>query len=419
MIRAAQEQAAASLPRVWYLTDGFFPPIVGGLEKHAFQLSSRWIARGLPLTVITRKMEPDSPASELYGNVPITRIPPVGILKGKGWRAVLPMLSLLLRVTCRLFANAGSYEIILVSGVRILSIPAVVLSRLLGKRCVIKSESPIELWEDVSRQSRERMRIPGVGPLLRAYRGTRNAILRRADRLVAISAEIGRQYLEIGIDPARICPIPNGVNTDLFHPVPALEKKQLRWTLGFPPEAAVFIFSGRLARTKGVMTLARVWRRLTQSRPDIHLVIVGSGKSSVDDCEEELKEYVGSNRMEAQLTLTGEVHDVHRYLQAADVFVFPTDFEGFSLALVEAMICGLPAVCTRTGAACELIRDRQTGRLIEPKDAEDLQAALEWMLERRDGWPEMGKAAHDSTACLYSMDRVVNQYLELFASLAR
>ena len=412
------ERTSVSLPRVWYLTDGFFPPIVGGLEKHAFQLSSLWIAKGLPLTVITRKMEPDSPSSELYENVPITRIPPVGILKGKGWRAVLPMLSLLVRVAYRLFSNVGAYEIVLVSGVRILSIPAVLLSRLLGKRCVIKSESPIELWEDVSSQSLERMKFFCVAPLLRVYRSMRNVLLRRADKLVAISAEIGRQYLEIGIDPGKICAIPNGIDTELFQPVPAAEKRRLRTALGLPADAAVFIFSGRLARTKGVMTLARVWSALLQERPDIHLVMLGSGRSSVDSCEEELKEYVRHNGMEAHVSLTGEVDDVHRYLQASDVFVFPTDFEGFSLALVEALACGLPTVSTRSGAACELVEDRRTGRLVDPKDAAQLQSALEWMLANRDGWEAMGKAARLTIVGRYGMERVANQYLELFAGLA-
>ncbi|GBE10234.1 glycogen synthase [bacterium BMS3Abin12] len=405
--------------RVWFLAESFYPPFVGGLEKHAHLLLSKLVSADMDVTVLTRKMDPTSPAHEVFKNVPIRRIPPVGILKGKGWNALVPLLSLLVRVTYLLLRHAKRYDILMVSGVRVLSIPAVLVSKVLHKPCVIRSGSPIELQEAISTESLKKMGFPGVNVLLRILRNIRNGVLRRADCLVAISEEIRQQYLDIGVDSRRIAEIPNGADPSVFHPVTEADKFRLRREFGLPDDRAIFVFTGRLARMKGVMDLVYIWDEMVRRYPKIHLLYVGSGKRSVDGCEDELKTFIRENDLEAYVTLAGEVDSVCEYLQAADVFVFPSDYEGFGSALLEAVFCGLPAIATNVGVAAQVIRDGEYGRLVAPKDPAELRSAIVWMLERRDHWKAMGAHAATAAGGEYSIDNEARRYMDLFDDLRK
>ena len=76
------------------------------------------------------------------------------------------------------------------------------------------------------------------------------------------------------------------------------------------------------------------------------------------------------------VTLTGSVANVNEYLQASDVFVFPSDYEGFSLSILEAMSVGLPLVSTRVGIAAELEPRGEFALLVPPKDKPAFRDAL-------------------------------------------
>jgi UDP-glucose:(heptosyl)LPS alpha-1,3-glucosyltransferase len=119
------------------------------------------------------------------------------------------------------------------------------------------------------------------------------------------------------------------------------------------------------------------------------------------------------------VSLAGEVDNVHSYLQAADVFVFPSEFEGFGISIIEALACGLPAVVTRVGIALEIIETYKNGILIGPKNPQELHQAMDWLLEHRDLWGTIGMNARNSITEKFSMDAVAGKYLEMFLELQR
>jgi UDP-glucose:(heptosyl)LPS alpha-1,3-glucosyltransferase len=108
---------------------------------------------------------------------------------------------------------------------------------------------------------------------------------------------------------------------------------------------------------------------------------------------------------------------VHEYLQASDVFVFPSDYEGFGLAIVEALACGLPAVITRVGVAAEHIEDYQNGILVNPKDQTGLRQAMEWLLSHKNLWPGIASNARKGISGKYGMKVVADKYLDVFRQL--
>jgi glycosyltransferase involved in cell wall biosynthesis len=407
-----------SIPRLWYLTETFYPHFVGGLEIHANLLSEQLASNGQDIFVVTRQIEPSWAKFEMVGNVRVKRIPPRGILKGIGWKALVPILNLILRTFYLLLRNVRCYDIVLVSGWKILSIPAVLVSRACGKKCVIKIDSPMELWEDISTDSLKKMKMGSSSSILKWLRHLRAALVGRADCFVAISNEIRQELIGLGVDAQKIRPIPNGIDTNKFHPVTSAEKVKRRQELYLPTEKVIFVYTGRIAISKGTLLLIRVWQDLVQKYKDIHLLIVGSGKNSFDRCEVELKDFIETNHLGESVSLAGEVENVFQYLQASDVFVFPSEYEGFSLALVEALACALPSVVTRVGAASELIQDRISGVLVNPKDPREMQMALEWILNHRHLWVAMGENGRKEVHEKYSIRVVAEKYLEMFLQLS-
>ena len=117
-----------SARRVYWLTEAFYPPIVGGQELFAAQVVRALAARGLELSVITRQTEPPAPAAERIGAVEVRRLAPAGILKGKGWRAVVPLVGFLLRLGFLLLRESRRFDVLIVSGVKIIPLVVVPVS---------------------------------------------------------------------------------------------------------------------------------------------------------------------------------------------------------------------------------------------------------------------------------------------------
>jgi glycosyltransferase involved in cell wall biosynthesis len=398
--------------RVIWLTEAFYPPIVGGQELFAAHLVRSLAARGHGVGVITRQTVPPAPATEMIGAVRVRRIAPAGILKGKGWRAVGPLLGFLGRLTLMLVRDIRRFDVLVVSGVKIIPLIVVPLCWLTGKRCILRVESFFELHEAVSAESLVTMhKLSGRG-IGRIAAALRHVMIRRADYVIAISAEIRAQLIERGVAESRIRQIPNAVDTERFHPITATERRALRTRLGLPVEKLVFVFSGRLSRAKGLPMLVEAWGELVRHYPEAFLVIVGSGRLSFDDCEAEIRGLVETRSLTECVQFAGESDRVHDYLQAADVFIFPTDYEGFSLALVEALACGMPVVGTAVGAAPDLIDDGRNGYLFPPKDPAALLAVMHRALADRERWGQIGDAAR-ATVAPYDLNVVADRYSEL------
>jgi glycosyltransferase involved in cell wall biosynthesis len=404
--------------RICIVTEIFHPEDTGGMGKQAHALAERLIGRGLTVAAVTRKITPQSPDRETVGLVPVTRLPPSGLLKGRGWSALGPVLYFAMRLQWWLLCHARSYDVLLVQGTKQMLLP-VFLTRLVGRcKCVLKVDAFADISEDVGPETLAKMGLSARSPPVRAWRALRNFLLRRADAVIAISSDIRNVFLVRGVDSARIHSIPNGIDMSQFDSIPQSAKAPIRVRLGLPVQPVLAIYSGRLSRAKGLLTLAVAWKSLTQRYRDIHLLIAGSGSSSFDNCEAELKDYMRRHGLNDTVSFLGQVPNVCDYLQAADLFVLPSDSEGFPLGLVEAMAVGLPSVVTRVSGAVDVVRDRDNGILIPIQDAGALEAAFEWLLRNRDQWESIGRKARTTVREYCELTSVTDRYLALFQSLA-
>jgi glycosyltransferase involved in cell wall biosynthesis len=367
--------------------------------------------------VITRRAHRNFAAIELMGSVLVLRFTPVGEIKGVGIRAV-PRLGLLLcKMLWRLVKDARRYDIVLVSGFNFMPISAILAALVTRKPCVVRPESPLEVTEAVGAQSRAKMGLAENSVVMRALRAVRRLAARRVDRYIAISSEIAVGLKRVGVDADRIIAIPNGISVERFTAVTPDRKSHLRAALGLPLSALLMIYTGRLAVSKGVMTLIEVWREIAADHPGAHLVIVGTGSGSFDDCEPALRDFIAAHSLSNRVTLTGSVPGVHEYLQACDLFVFPSDYEGFSLSILEAMCVGLPMVTTRVGIAAELEDRGCFGLLVPPKDKAAFREALSSLLPDSARRARMSVDAQAAVRAGYSSAAEARRYLELFAEL--
>ena len=394
--------------RVLLLTETFLPEIGGG-EQQAQLLSQTLARRGHDVTIVTRRSRRDLPREQLRDGVRIIRIGPAGRGRWKKWGLAVSAISPLTRL------HAG-VDVVFVSGYRIMGVPAVVVAQVLGRKCVLKADSPGEMSGEFFRAGLAPLRLQptsfGVHLMIRF----RNALLRRADAFVAISSPIAAELQSSGVPVERIQYVPNGVDTARFRPALPAERAALRDRLGFP-RGPIAVYTGRLVSYKGLTLLLRVWCELCRSGVSGTLVLVGAGSTDMHNCEDMLRQYVDRHGLGDRVIFTGGVDNVDEHLRAADVFVFPTEKEAFGVSLVEAMACGLPSVATRVGGIADFLVDGANGLVVEPGSFTQLRDALVTLLAGGDRVTALGHAARTTALGRFSADTVADRYLKVFESL--
>jgi glycosyltransferase involved in cell wall biosynthesis len=175
---------------------------------------------------------------------------------------------------------------------------------------------------------------------------------------------------------APVCFIPNGVNLTPYDNLPA--RKVLEAEL---PELAgkfVLLFFGRIHKKKGLDLLAESLARVAPRYPELHVLVAGNDDGAWSPFCDRMSEL----RLTGRVTYLGHVSGerARQVWGAADAFVLPSYSEGFSMAILEALACGLPALIT---TACHFPEAGQAGAaiVVEP-DAAAVTLGLRELLER-------------------------------------
>jgi phosphatidyl-myo-inositol dimannoside synthase len=232
---------------------------------------------------------------------------------------------------------------------------------------------------------------PFLKPVLRQ-------VWRQAVAVTAISYE--HQCLAYKtLDDIHIPIIYNGVDIETFHP----DNQKNR--------SINILCVGRLIERKGQHHLLRAFARLCQEETGCHLKLTLAGTG---DDESKLKVLASQLGIAEQVYFLGFIPretmpDVYRQ---ADIFVLPSQSEGMSIALLEAMASGLPVVVTKTGGTQELISPDENGLVVLWADVDGLARALKRLVEDR-GLREKMSLANRQIALKFSWSQVAEQYLEL------
>lgn len=245
------------------------------------------------------------------------------------------------------------------------------------------------------------------GPTLlqRGKRALRHAlerwVARGFRRVVAVSDSI-RDYIPatVGIAAQRLSTVHNGVGV-------SIESVAAR-RVG---EALTFITVGRLDVIKNHELMLRAFARVAGAHPQARLLLVGDGPQR--PALEALADELG---LRARIELPGFRTDVADLLARADVFLMSSRYEGISIALLEAMRAGLPAVATRVGGIPETVLPQRTGLLVESGDTEAFAGAMESLASSPELRQSLGSAAREFQQREFSLDAMLTRYGALYAS---
>lgn len=395
--------------KICIFTETYYP-VMGGGEAQARALAGKLVENGCPVLVLTRRSDPAFAKVEQYGEVTVHRLPPAGSSHANKW-------GLLFTAFPALFKRRREYDLILVSGFRVIGITAVLASKLLGKACILKADSLGEMSGEFFRAGMAKMKLSTTSVLFRLFLRWRNRILKKADAFAAISSPIAAELRADGVDPRQIHMIPNSVDLQAFFPLSPAEKPALRQRLGLPRKGRLVIYTGRLVSYKGLPLLLRVWQKIAPIYPETTLLLVGEGGLDMHNCEAELRAFVDAHDLQQRVMFTGRVQQVQAYLQASDIFVFPTEREAFGISLIEAMACGLAVIATDAGGIPDILQHRQNGLMTKSGADESLADALRTLLDNPALAASLGRAARRTVTEKYSETMATGQYLALFREL--
>src|SRR5690606_26773199 len=138
-----------------------------------------------------------------------------------------------------------------------------------------------------------------------------------------------------------------------------------------PLESPVVLYTGRLHEAKGLLDLVKAWRLVLEKRPTARLWLVGEGP-----LRDRLWQFISDYELRHRILMPGAFDQVDELLDASDAFVLPSYQEGMSLALLEAMAAGVPAIATDIEANRQLIEHERDGLLVPIADPPALAAAI-------------------------------------------
>lgn len=237
--------------------------------------------------------------------------------------------------------------------------------------------------------------------------------VKKADRIIAVSHSTARDLTEVyGVPSHKIRVIYHGYNEKLFHLPSNAEKSQIpsvKNKYRIPKNAKYLIYVGAIQPRKNLGILVSAFERLKtlHSFRDWKLVLAGADAWMVDD----LKKQIANSIWKKDIITTGNfaISDLPYLLWGAEIFVFPSLYEGFGIPILEAMACGVPVVTAKNSSLVEVAGNNaiyfDAGRIDDlaasikelhsspEKRKELIEGGLDWV--KRFSWDETAKKTYE------------------------
>jgi glycosyltransferase involved in cell wall biosynthesis len=395
-IRHTQPPAAvpASTPRalriLMYST--YFPPEFSGAAQQALMLARQLRRLGHHVEFVTVRWR-DLPQHDVVEGFPVTRL-------HAGRRRKHRELRLWANLCAYVWRRRRDFDVLHSHGAYYTNAIVGPLARVAGLKSIVKASLASDDLHNVGRTLSGRLHL---------------SLLRQVDACVAISHDLVREFGDCGVAAERIHYLPNGVDTDLFHPVDAASRSALRARLGLPADRPVALYVGVMDGRKNIEWLARQWVARDGFGMDAQLLAIGP--QSREDPDGELIGRLRALQHEAPRRFALHAHsaEIENYLRAADLLVLPSHREGLPNVVLEAMASGLPCVAADVSGTRDLVRNGHTGYTYVPDDAESLAGAVTRALApdaRALG--DNGRRMAEQT---FSLEAIAREYSALYGSL--
>jgi len=238
-----------------------------------------------------------------------------------------------------------------------------------------------------------------LSPLIEEYN------LNRAKHVIATSIGIKREIMKYyNIPSKKISLIPNGVNIEKFKPD---RKKRIifRKKLKISQKDVVLLFVGRNLKRKGLEYAIKALHMVKEN--NIKLIVCGG-----DD--EYHRNLVDRSNENERVMFMGDVKNTDEYYAMADIFVFPTFYEGFSFATLEAAASGLPIIATKANGTEDLIENGKNGFLLRTRTPKEISNKIKLLVKNSKLRKQMGKNARETVVKKFAWNIIAKQILEVF-----
>jgi glycosyltransferase involved in cell wall biosynthesis len=320
-------------PHVW-IAHPFHPVLSGpgGGVSYILWLAKELSRAGFPVTLLGAGPPQEEPGIDGVNFVSVSRVPPSG-----SWSWIPYLFGL------AVFAlkNRNTRNTLIHLQRTYFALPFILLRVGAAMVCTIHG-GPTDFLS--IRTSRRGLKLIGkLRQLVDDY------CLSRTQSIIAVSQSIARHYRTTipHLAPA-IQVIPPAADASQFHP---MDKTAARTQLGFPTDSKLITYVGRLAKEKNLPLLLRAYRLvLRDSDASWHLILVGDGEERGD-----ILRLVDEMGLPNVVWVPPMPHEsIPLVLNAADVLVLPSDYEGAPTIVREAVACGVPIVSTRVGDVTEI-----------------------------------------------------------------
>lgn len=183
--------------------------------------------------------------------------------------------------------------------------------------------------------------------------------------------------------------------------------------LGLPVDSFIYLNVGRLDPQKNQKTIIEAFRRVAEKIPNAYLLLVGKGS-----IESDLRKLAVDSGFGNRILFLGRRKDIGDLLELADVFVFPSFFEGLPVALIEAMFKRLPCIASNMEVFQEVIVNHETGLLVNPNSAEDLSGCMLNLHDDSNLRRRLGESAYMHSSSHFSVRVTAEKWEALYSKVA-
>jgi glycosyltransferase involved in cell wall biosynthesis len=380
------------------VTNAIMPDQLGGLQRYVRELAGAIVARGVPVTVLAKRLSPEAPRSERADDGVEIRRFDVPAREHPLYAATYPLASL--RAVTR--AVAATRAIVHIH-YPLQGVPAA----LLGGPYVHTFHAPIH--RELLTEHQERYFLPSAlrGSLVAVARAGERLVAQRARATIALTSYMRDQLAELSPAAAtRAELIPAGIDCEHFSPGPGIDH----------PAAAnggpLLFTARRLVPRTGVSELVRAMPEVVAELPGARLAIAGDGALAA-----EIRTLIDDLGLGGRVFLLGRVSEAELlgWYRAAKLFVLPTQaLEGFGLSTIEALACGTPVVGTPVGGTPEILAEIDPRLLAAGPAPRDLAAAVLGVTRPEGVLEALASRVRARVTPMMAWPTIADRHLELY-----
>jgi glycosyltransferase involved in cell wall biosynthesis len=236
--------------------------------------------------------------------------------------------------------------------------------------------------------------------------------IRNASKVIALNCVEAEQYKAIGVPEEKIAIIPNGINLSEYAELPP--KGSFKRKFNIPEDRKIILYLGRIHKIKGIDVLVKAYAHLKNEMnfKDAILVIAGPDDGYLG----EVRSLVYNLDIAGSVLFTGPLYGRDK-LEAfidSEVYVLPSKYETFPIALLEAYACGKPVIASKVGGLKDLVVDGETGLLFELGNIKQLAESIFNLLNDDNMVVKMGLKGKNFLEENFNIEKVVKKLEKVY-----